>query len=134
MPSRQRYVVAGIVGLAVILGLALAHGLQWIWTEFGLTDPFVFGVRDLPLTTVLGYGIAVAAGAFVLKNGTTHALAVEIVDELARVTWPSREETGNATVVVIVTVLVCSVYLGVFDAFWMWVTNMILGIRGSAAG
>ena len=56
------------------------------------------------------------------------------MDELARVTWPSREETGNATVVVIVTVLVCSVYLGVFDAFWMWVTNMILGIRGSTAG
>ena len=134
MPSRQRYVVAGVVGLAVILGLSLAHGLQWIWTEFGLTDPFIFGVRDLPLTSVLGYGLAAAAGFFVLKHGKTHALAVEIVDELARVTWPSREETGNATVVVIVTVLVCSVYLGVFDAFWMWVTNMILGIRGSTAG
>src|SRR5436853_608854 len=100
MPSRQRYVVVGVLGLAIIVGLALSHGLQWIWSEVGLSDPLPLGIRDLPLTTVLGYGVALLGAAFVLKHGPTHALAVEIVYELARVTWPSREETGNATVVV----------------------------------
>jgi preprotein translocase SecE subunit len=134
MPSKQRYVVVGVLALAAILGLALSHGLQWIWTEANLTDPLLFGLRELSLTTVLGYGIAFGAAAFVLKHGPTHALALEIVEELARVTWPSREETGNATLVVIVTVLVCSAYLGVFDAFWLWVTDLILGVPAATAG
>src|SRR4051812_30593584 len=102
MPSRQRYVVVGVLALAAILGLALSHGMQWIWSEAGLNDPLPFGIRDLPLTTVLGYGVALAGAVFVFKHGPTRALADEIVDELARVSWPSREETGNATVVVIV--------------------------------
>jgi preprotein translocase SecE subunit len=133
MPSRQRYVVIGVIALAAIVGLALSHGLQWIWGEAGLNDPF-FGSPDFTLTTFLGYGAAIAGAVFVLRHGPTHALAVEIVDELARVTWPSREETGNATVVVIVTVLVCSAYLGVFDAIWLWVTDMILGVRVATPG
>lgn len=134
MPSRQRYVVIGTIALAVIVGLALSHMFQWIWSTASLTDPLPFGLPDLPLTTLLGYGAAFAGAGFVLRHGPARALAGEIVDELARVTWPSREETGNATVVVIVTVLVCSAYLGVFDAIWLWVTDMILGVRVATPG
>jgi preprotein translocase SecE subunit len=134
MHSRQRYVYFGVIALAAIVGMAFSHGLQWVWTEANLTDPLPLGTPELPLTTLLGYGIALAGAVFVFRHGPTHALAVEIVDELARVTWPSREETGNATVVVIVTVLVCSAYLGMFDAIWLWVTDMILGVRVATPG
>lgn len=134
MPSRQRYVVVGVLILAVILGLSFSHGLQWIWSELALNDLPLFGIRELPITTLLGYGIAFGAALFVLKHQPTHTLAMEIVDELARVTWPSREETGNATVVVIVTVVICSAYLASFDAFWLWVTNMILGVPVATPG
>jgi preprotein translocase SecE subunit len=134
MPSRQRYVVLGIVAIAIIVGLALGHGFQWVWSEFGLNDPRPLGLRELPLTTLLGYAVAFAAAGFVLKHEPSRVVAGEIVDELGRVTWPSREETGHATWVVIVTVLVCSAYLGVFDAFWLWVTDLILGVQVSTPG
>lgn len=134
MPSRQQYVVVGVIVMAALLAMAFSHGLEWIWSEAGLTDPLLFGIRELPLTTLLGSFIALAGGVFVLTHKPTHALALEIVDELARVTWPTREETSNATVVVIVTVLLSSAYLGVFDAFWLWVTDWILGVQVTTQG
>jgi preprotein translocase subunit SecE len=124
--SRDRYVVVGIIVLAMLVGLPLAHGFAWTAVRFGWPDPRLLG--DLTLTSALGYAIAAAAALFCLFHVPTRTVAGEIVDELAKVTWPSREETGNATVVVIVTVLICSAYLGVFDAVWLWLTNRILGV------
>ena len=69
-----------------------------------------------------------AGAAFCLMHGSTRQLASEVVEELTKVTWPTRAETGAATVVVIVTVLLCSAYLGVFDAMWLWLTDKILGV------
>ena len=42
----------------------------------------------------------------------------EVVAELKKTTWPSRREVYGTTVVVIVTVMICAVYL--------WVVDMIL--------
>jgi hypothetical protein len=34
-------------------------------------------------------------------------------------------------VVVLVTVLICSVFFGAFDAIWLWLTNLMLGVTGN---
>ena len=47
----------------------------------------------------------------------------ETKTELKKVTWPTRKETFAATIVVIVTVLVSSVILGIFDSVWGWLTR-----------
>ena len=127
MQSRERYVIVGVIALAVVAAVALSHGLQWTWVQLGWNDPPLLS-RELRLTTGLAYGVGAIAAAVVLKHPTTHQLALEIVEELSRVTWPSREETGSATVVVIVTVLIAAVYLGVFDAVWLWLTDWFLGV------
>ena len=135
MLSKQNYVVVSIVLLAVLLGMTLSQGLQWIWVTLSWDDPFIGGVREVPMTAAIAYGIAFIGAVFTLKHKPTYELSLEIVDELSKVTWPSREETGNATVVVIVTVIICSVYLGAFDAVWLWLTDLLLGVPpGSEAG
>jgi preprotein translocase subunit SecE len=40
---------------------------------------------------------------------------VEVWSELKKTTWPGRKEVYGTTVVVIVTVLICAVYLWVVD-------------------
>ena len=40
---------------------------------------------------------------------------VEVWSELKKTTWPGRTEVYGTTVVVIVTVLICAVYLWVVD-------------------
>jgi preprotein translocase SecE subunit len=133
MSSKSRFTILGIIVLGLLVGLTLSHGFAWIWVWRGWDDMPILS-RELPLSSVLGFGIALAAVLFVVKHGHTFQLANEVVDELTKVTWPSREETGNATVVVIVAVTVASLYLGLFDAVWLWITNWILAVPGSGAG
>ncbi len=130
MGPRTRYVVVGIVLLAVLLAVSLSHGFTWIIAQAGWDDMPVFG-REVTVSHLIAYAVAFGAAAFVMWHKSTFQLANEVVDELAKVTWPTREETGNATVVVIVTVIVCSAYLGIFDAVWLSLTNWILGVHPS---
>lgn len=133
MQSRERYVVVGIIVLGVLAGVALSHTLVWLWGTLELDDMPVAGIRQLPLTSLIAYVGGLAGITFCLKHAPTRMVANEVVEELSKVTWPTREETGSATVVVIVTVLICSAYLGVFDAFWLWVTDWLLGAKQSLA-
>jgi preprotein translocase SecE subunit len=41
------------------------------------------------------------------------------------VTWPTRQELGAATVVVIITSIIMSIVLGLFDTLWSWMSNVI---------
>jgi len=134
MRSRQRFVVIGVISLAIIIALVVAHGLEWIWVQFGLDDPFLLGTRDLPLSTLIAYGVTLIAVVVLLRHKATMELANEVVDELTKVTWPTREETGNATIVVIVAVLISAGYLGAFDAVWLALTDWILDIDPLTGG
>lgn len=41
--------------------------------------------------------------------------ALDVKQEMEKVTWPTREELRGSTLVVIVTVLILSVFIGVVD-------------------
>ena len=131
MLSRQRFVIIGIVALAVIAAIPMGHLLTWIWAKAGIDNPPIFGLRELPLTELIGYVLATGAAVFAFVHKTTFQLALEVADELSKVTWPTREETGHATVVVLVTVAICWVDLGLFDAVWLWLTNLVLGVSAA---
>jgi preprotein translocase subunit SecE len=45
-------------------------------------------------------------------------------EELKRVTWPEKEEVSNFTIVVIVTLIIVSVFLGLVDV----VLNHLIGL------
>lgn len=128
MASRQRYVIVGIVALAIIAAVPLAHLFGWVWVQLAWDDPPILS-REVTLTAIIGYALAAVAGAVCLIHPAVRGLGIEVADELAKVSWPSREETGHATVVVLVTVVICAVYLGAFDAVWLWLTNLILDVE-----
>lgn len=39
----------------------------------------------------------------------------ETVGELRKVSWPTRQEATNLTIVVLIVIMIMSAYLGVFD-------------------
>ena len=55
---------------------------------------------------------------------------VEVWSELKKTTWPGRREVYGTTVVVVVTVLICAVYLWVVDLL----LNKGMGYIFKAAG
>ncbi len=52
--------------------------------------------------------------------------AEEIIAELRKVTWPTREETFNLTLVVIVVTVVVGAFLGGVDMLFSWIINHTL--------
>ena len=134
MAAKQRYIFVGFLGLVALVGMALSHGTQRVLAAWGVPDAAPLAFSDLTLSSFVGFTIA-AFGALVLSRvGTTRRWIVDVADELVRVDWPSREETGHATVVVIVCVVVSALFLGFFDASWLWLTGTLLGVSGPSAG
>ena len=134
MLSRERYVVGAVVGLAIVISMAMARGFEWLWVWQEWNDPFILGIRQLPLTSVIAYAISAALAIGTLRHPDAYSMSLEVVDELAKVVWPTREETGHATMVVVVAVLISSAFLGAFDAVWLWMTDWILGIEKLPGG
>ena len=107
---------------AFLVGGALAayvvgQILGGVWEMFAApNDLLVIGIAVL-----VGFGGAVVA----YRNPAVSELATEVIGELAKVTWPTRKETTAATLVVIVVSVVASIVLGLYDAFWSWLTDLI---------
>ncbi|MBI4315866.1 MAG: preprotein translocase subunit SecE [Chloroflexi bacterium] len=51
--------------------------------------------------------------------------------ELSKVTWPTRQEATNLTLVVLGTVVVSSLILGGFDLLFAQVFAFVLGIKSN---
>jgi len=49
--------------------------------------------------------------------------------ELSKVSWPSRQEATNLTIIVLVTVLVSSIVLGGFDYLFAQLFQLVIGIK-----
>ncbi len=126
MQSRQRYIVVGVLSLMLVVSMVCAHGFKWLWDYFAWYDPALLGIRELPLSVALGYGTGLVGVLTCFFNPRVNLLIGEVADELGRVTWPARKETADSTLSVVVTVLICSAYLGVLDALWLWITNWLL--------
>lgn len=46
--------------------------------------------------------------------------------ELLKVSWPSREQVWESTLVVIVSVVIISVFLGLVDIFFSWAIKLVI--------
>lgn len=106
------FVLGGLVAAYV-----LVHATDSIWSIFGKP-------KDL-YVMVLGIGAASIGTLVFWRKKETFAKATDIVAELSKVTWPTRKETSAATIVVIVTVIIASLFLGLFDMVWSWATGVI---------
>ena len=50
----------------------------------------------------------------------------EIISELKKVTWPTREETAYLTMVVMIVAVAAGIVLGVVDIFFNWLIDNLL--------
>lgn len=106
------FVLGGLIACYLAIQIT-----QWVWGFFAKP-------QELYVSLI---GIAVAGGGtFALwRNKQMFQKASDIANELAKVTWPTRKETSAATVVVIVTTIIFSAFLGIFDLIWSWATGAI---------
>ena len=112
-----RWVQSTFMVFALVLFWLLDKAINEAWGYFA--DPN---------TTVASIAAAVVAGTSVLaayRNARVQVVANDVVGELAKVSWPTREETTASALVVIVTSIIAAVIVGSFDTIWSAITDLI---------
>jgi preprotein translocase subunit SecE len=114
----NKYVQLMFAAGALLAAFLLAKTGDWVWSYFAKpNDLAINGVSLL---------IGVVAGWALYRNERVFTAAQDITRELEKVTWPTRKETSNATVVVLVTVIIAALILSGMDAVWSALTGRIL--------
>ena len=109
-----------IVKYALALLLVAAGVFAFYWFS-----EWPSGMRSL---AVIG-GLLAGAGVFLtsLKGVQTREFLSESRFELRKVVWPSRQEAGRATMMIIIAVTVISLILATFDWFIQLGVKALLG-------
>ncbi len=75
--------------------------------------------RSLPI-------VAVALFVGLIRSSQAVQYFDEVVDELHKVTWPTREETLRAATTVVFTALFVALLIGGYDFLWKSVADLVL--------
>ena len=122
----RRFVYAAYFAGAIAIAFLLSKVVDLAWLKLQTYAPKIGEPREEIVMSLSGLVGALAAIYF-WKRTRARQLAEEVATEMALVTWPTRTEVTNGTVVVIVTTLVSTVFFALMDKFWGFVTNLVYG-------
>ena len=111
---------------AIAIAFISAKALDVAWLKLQNYQPTIGEPRDEIVDTARRRHRRGAATCYWYRT-RARQLAEEVAAEISKVTWPSRTEVTNGTVVVIVTTVVSTVYFALLDRFWGFLTNLVYG-------
>ena len=124
-----RYVNMSFIAMGLLAWVVLAEFMAWVLSLAGsAANPELLGEK-FRLANVLG--LAIAAGLTLFLKRKYNKMAMEIGNELSRVTWPTWEETKKLTVVVIIVTIIMAIILGMFDYVWSQLSSLVYDVGGS---
>jgi len=121
--QHQRWVVLAFVVLSIVVGWTVQAGSVSAFGQFAIPDTRLGPITLTTLLAVFAGGITMIA---LLRNEKAVKFTDEVVDELTKVTWPTREETVRASTTVVVTTLLVAVLLAVYDFVWKNIADLVL--------
>jgi preprotein translocase SecE subunit len=121
--QRQKWVNMTFLFASLLVASVAFVGLSKLSAVYNLESSFkqidlYLRVGSIALGAILGFGL--------YFNDKSNAFMNEVVLEMSRVTWPASKDTTNATIWVILFVLVAGALLGAFDSLWSWIIKMLL--------
>lgn len=132
----DKYVFAAFFGAAIGVAFLVGKILASIWS---ILTGWPWAVRQLPwllriseeerstYTTAAGAVIGIIAMVSCLRNEGIRRWADDVALELSKVTWPKKETVTNGTIVVIAAGLFATIYIGLLDRLWGFVTTLVYG-------
>jgi preprotein translocase SecE subunit len=114
--QHQRQVLLIFVALAVLTGITLNAAVASLLERLSVVDYSLLGIfPGSALAAVVG-GVGVFFG--LLRNPAAVAYADEVVDEMSKVTWPSRDEAVRGATTVVLATLFMAALIGGYDVLW----------------
>ncbi|MBM4352257.1 MAG: preprotein translocase subunit SecE [Deltaproteobacteria bacterium] len=124
----QRFVNIAYVLAGLLAWVICAHLFGAIFDLFSRDFDRPLIGTEFARSDLLGLICGAAVGVALKLNRVVNTWALEVANELKKVTWPSWEETRLSTVVVIITSIVMAIILGVFDMIWALVSTAIYSL------
>lgn len=124
MVSNKKWILLAYAIISILVWITFAKFFGTVFGWFNFNDTNILGPQ-FKLSTLLGLVITLSALIFCVRNPTIMTLSDEVVTELRKVSWPTRQESYYSTLVVIVLVLIMAAVLGLFDAIWLKITDLI---------
>ena len=119
----ERWVQFAFIGFALVAFWFFDHLFQDA-AEFAALKLNMATINPTLVTAGTAiFSIVLAAGLY--RNERLRKFANEVAYEMAHTTWPTRKETWAQTIVVFVVSVIAAIILGVFDAAWSTVTDLI---------
>lgn len=115
--TQQRLVIFSFVVGAILFGWAVQAASNSGIEYYGAAGYRVFGGL-VDLSVLLGVLGGAGGFLFAVRNRQWVRFVGEVVSELLKVTWPSRDETVSATSTVIFTTFFVAGVIAVFDLVW----------------
>ncbi len=123
----ERWVQFAYAACAITLAWFLIKSSTAVWTI--LADN-VDAVTE-PDSTIIAVGaglIAFISAVIAYRSTKIHTFVLEVCVELSKVSWPTRKETWSQTVVVLIVSVIAAIILGVYDAVWSHITDLIYNV------
>jgi preprotein translocase subunit SecE len=126
MSDRRLLGFLWLVG-ALALWLVLRDLVQWGLVSAGLPNQGFMGGSLSAAYLYAGIAtFAVALGTW--HHEVVYAFCIETVQETRKVVWPTKQETRDHTVVVVITSFVFAFFLWAFDQVWKKLFAVILDL------
>lgn len=108
------WVILSIAIAAILTILMVSTALHSAFMFFGIADIRVLG-SPLALSSVIAILVGIGGFLFVLRTRRYVTFIDEVVGELAKVAWPTREETVKASITVVGTTVFTAALLASYD-------------------
>jgi preprotein translocase SecE subunit len=121
----QRFVVLAFFLGAVFVAGVLDSALSSAFLEFSMEDTRLLGGAVNTSGVLAGVGGLVAFFGLI-RSAKAVRFTDEVITELRKVTWPTRDEAFEASTTVIATAVFVAVLIGFYDFIWKNLANFFL--------
>lgn len=131
-----RYVHAAFFAAGILVAFLVGKILATVWNMLAEWPAAVRVVPQLlqyaederpSFTMAIGALIGLLTVIYLVRKSEVRTWADEVATELYKVHWPEREIVTNGTIVVLVAGVFATVYIGLLDRVWSFITNLVYG-------
>ncbi len=132
-----KYVHAAFFAFGVLVTYLTGKLLASVWNMLAEWPTAVEALPQLlryaederpSFTMVAGAVVGIVVVVRMLRNADTRQWADEVATELYKVVWPDRDTITHGTIVVIIAGVFATIYIGLLDRLWNFITNLVYGI------
>ena len=109
----------------VLIGIISSVLLIFYWSVYG--QLFIMGNAPAFVGVIIVSGLGLFVAATTVEGKQTLKVVLDSRTEIRRVVWPTRIETIQTTLIVLVAITIAALVLWGLDSLFGWATAQILG-------